>query len=431
VSHVFPLAVNPAKSSEVEPIGTARHAAPKATLDAPADLGIHSLPVKVGSTWTNPTGVVVTDLPLITEVEPNDDRATATPLAIPGGVNGRVGRVRDLDYFAFRGTKGKAVRFEVFARRFGTPLQSALDSVIDVLSPDGKVLLTNDDLNGKDAALTFTPAADGAFLVRLRDLNSKGGQTSPYFLSADFAVPDFTLKLDPAKAMLGPGSSNAWYVTVTRVGGFAGPVRVDVTGLPKGVTVNPLTIPANMTVGTLVLTAALDAPIDAANVGVAGTATIDGKEVRRPVVALDEIYLPGGGRGLFPVAMKTVAVTQSSDVVEVSVEPAKVSLKPGEEVKLTVTVRRRAGFTNNVNLDVILRHLGGNFANPLPTGVTMVDAKSKTLVPANAAVGHITLKAAPDAPEVADVPLCVMANVSINFVVKLSYTSKPFLLSVK
>jgi len=235
--------------------------------------------------------------------------------------------------------------------------------------------------------------------------------------------------------MIGPGSSNAWYVTVTRTNGFAGAVKIEMKGLPKGVTVNPLTIPATMTVGTLVLTAVSEATLDVSNVEIVGTsvATIDGKEVplTRTAIGMDEIYFPGGGRGVFAVEMKTVAITEVSDVMEVIVEPSNLVLKAGQEVKLDVTIKRSANFKEAVNLDIILRHLGGIFANPLPTGVTMVDGKSKTLIPANATKGHITLKVAPDAPLVENVPICVMANVSINFVVKVSHTSKPLMLTIQ
>ena len=111
------------------------------------------------------------------------------------------------------------------------------------------MLATNDDLHGKDAGLVFTPPADGDYVVRVRDLNNKGGDGFVYYLECDFARPDFTLKCDPSKAMIGPGSRTAWYVQVARANGFAGPVKVEVQGLPAGVTVNPLTIPANMTQG--------------------------------------------------------------------------------------------------------------------------------------------------------------------------------------
>ena len=82
-----------------------------------------------------------------------------------------------------------------------------------------------------------------------------------------------------------------------------------------------------------------------------------------------------------------------------------------------------------VSLDVLLQHLGSVFANPLPPGVTVVAAKSKTLL-GTGSKGHLVLKAAPNAAPIEDVPICVLAHVSINFVVKVSYSSPALLLSV-
>ena len=70
------------------------------------------------------------------------------------------------------------------------------------------MLASNDDTFGKDAALVFTPPADGDYVLRVRDLNSKGGDTFVYYIEADWARPDFTLRCDPDKAMIGPGSQH-------------------------------------------------------------------------------------------------------------------------------------------------------------------------------------------------------------------------------
>src|SRR5439155_14520710 len=134
----------------VEPVGSARRTAAKVPLKVPAEPGITSVSLDVGGRMTNPTAFVVTPLPLVTEHEPNDTPSQATRLPVPGGANGRIGRKRDLDHFVFHGTKGRPVRLEVFARRFGTTLTSQLDGVLDVLSPSGTVLASNDDTNGKD-----------------------------------------------------------------------------------------------------------------------------------------------------------------------------------------------------------------------------------------------------------------------------------------
>jgi hypothetical protein len=229
--------------------------------------------------------------------------------------------------------------------------------------------------------------------------------------------------------MIGPGSSAAWYVHVNRLNGFAGPVKVEIKGLPKDITASPLTIPPSMTQGMMVLSADAKAPLQASFVQIVGTGTAkmpDGKEVTLTRINQpeQEIYFPGGGRGTFNVSTHAVAVTNASDILKVHVSATKISLKPGEEVKIDVTVERRPDYDKGVTLDVTL------FGNPLPPGVTVVTGKSKTLLGA-ASKGHIVLKAAANAEPIEDAPISVVANVSINFVVKVAYSSPPIWVSVR
>jgi hypothetical protein len=395
---------------------------------------LQALPLDLGGVSTNPVPFLVSTLPQVLEQEPNDTPEQATRVAVPCGINGRIGVPRDVDHYLFKATKGKAIRFEVKARRFGTVLTSSLDSVLDVLGPKGDVLVSNDDAFGKDSALTFTPPADGDYVLRIRDLNGKGGPTAVYHIEADFARPDFTLHCDPDKANVAPGSSAAWYVLVNRTNGFAGPVRVAVEGLPNCITATELTVPASMTQGLIVLTAATNAAPDFATVRVVGTATatVDGKEetLTRTAVPYEEIYSPGGGRARFEVALQTVAVTDPGDVLKVEVTPQQVVLKPGGTATLEVKVIRRPSFDQGLSLDVILRHLGSIYGNPLPPGVTIDAAASKTLL-GGSSVGKIVLKAAPNAAPIEDVPVSVLAHVSVNFVVKVSYSSPVIRLGVR
>ncbi len=434
ISNVYPMVGNPGQTLDVEPIGSARALRERVPLRVPPEVGLREVRLDINGVKTNPTAFIVSPLPQVYEKEPNDTPAQANAITIPCGINGRIGAKRDLDHYRFTATKGKAIRFEVKARRFGTMLQSSLDSVLDVMNAKGAVLASNDDTFGKDAALVFTPPADGEYVLRIRDLNSKGGATAVYYIEADWAVPDFTLRCDPDKAMIGPGAATAWYVHLERQNGFTGPVKVEVSGLPKGVTASPLTIPPTMTQGVVVVSAAADEPRDAANVKIEGigTRTLPGgksETVRRPVTANQEVYLPGGGRGRFDVHLQSVAVTDPSDILKVEVTPKTVSLKPGEEVRLDVKIQRRADYTKSVSLDVLLRHLGGIHGDPLPPGVTVVAGKSKTLL-GTGNQGHIVLKAAPNAAPIENVPIAVQAFVSINFVVKIGYASPPLLVSV-
>jgi hypothetical protein len=435
VSNVYPMAGNPGQTLSVEPVGSARIKQQQVSVRLPSDPGLHELQLDVGGQKTNPTAFIVSTLPQVLEKEPNDTPEQATNITIPCGINGRVGHSRDMDHYAFKGMKGKVIRFEVKARRFGTALQSSLDSVLDVMDKKGNVLANNDDTFGKDAMLIFTPPTDGDYVLRIRDLNSKGGDTAVYYIEADWVKPDFTLRCDPDKAMIGPGSSTAWYVHVVRTNGFAGPVKVEIQGLPKGVSATPLVIPPAMTQGVVVLTAAPDAPRDAANLHLIGTSSIkmpDGKEelLTRNVTPNEEIYFPGGGRGVFDVQLQSVAVTHPSDILKVNVQPNVLTLKPGGEVRIDVTIQRRPDYDKNVSIDVLMQHLGSVFGNPLPPGVTIDESKSKTLL-GTGNQGHIVLKAAANAAPIENVPISVLAHVSINFVVKVSYSSIPILLTVK
>lgn len=429
-THLFPMAGNPGQRISVEPVGPAKASHPKLPLVVPTRLGLQEIQLDVGGRLSNPVAFYVTELPCVMEQEPNDTPSQATPVSIPCAINGRIATRRDNDCFRFKGVKGQALRVEVKARRFGTSLRSSLDSILEILSPTGTVVASNDDESGKDAGLVFTPAVDGEFVVRLRDLNSKGGDAAVYCLELSVAKPDYSLRCDPGKAMIGPGSSTAWYIQVARVNGFAGPVEVRVDGLPPGVSASPLTIPATMTQGLILLTAEPGAKIGASMARVLGRAMIDSKPLDHDAIVSEEIYSPGGGRARFDASMHAVAVTETSDIVAVDVSPREISLKPGQEVRIDVTIKRRPDYDKAVSLDVLLRHLGTVFGNPLPPGVTLVEGKSKTLL-GTGNTGHIVLQAAPNAAPIENVPISVLAHVSINFVVKISYSSPVIPVSVR
>jgi hypothetical protein len=439
VTHLYPSAANPGQKIEVQPIGSAKLVAPQVSIVAPKDAGLHQVQLDLKGLKTNPATLIVSDLPQHREQEPNNDPAQATRVTLPAGLSGRIDQRRDMDHFVFKAAKGKALRLELKARRFGTLLQSSLHGVIDVMNLKGATMASSDVSHGQEAALTFTPQADDDLVVRVRDLNSKGGETFIYYLEIDWAVPDFTLRCDPDKAMIGPGSSAAWYIHVNRLNGFAGPVKVELRGLPQDVSASPLTIPPSMTQGMIVLTADAKAQLGASHVEIVGTATApaasggrkppDEVTLTRRIQPEQEIYFPGGGRGVFNVNLQTLAVTNPSDILKVEVSTTKIDLKPGGEAKIDVVIHRRADYDKGVTLDVLLQHLGRVFGNPLPPGVTIDQGKSKTLL-GTASKGHIVLKAAANAEPIDGVPISVVANVSINFVVKVAYSSPPILVSV-
>ncbi|MCA9066719.1 MAG: hypothetical protein KDA96_26810, partial [Planctomycetaceae bacterium] len=95
-----------------------------------------------------------------------------------------------------------------------------------------------------------------------------------------------------------------------------------------------------------------------------------------------------------------------------------------------VEIIRSEGFDKNVTLDLLYQHLSSKFADTLPEGVTINAKESQTLLTGTNSKGSITLTAAANAPAVEQQLCCVMANVSINFVMKATYSSRPLLITV-
>jgi len=219
------------------------------------------------------------------------------------------------------------------------------------------------------------------------------------------------------------------FVQVVRRNGFNGPVTLAWDGLAPGITASPLTIPGTMTQGVMVVSAAADAMPAATLVSLKGKAETPDGPIVHDATPKQEIYMPGGGRGFYAVNTLALAVTDPCDIT-VEATPETINLTPGGTATIDVTVTRRKGFDQAVNLAVILQHLGGIHGNPLPPGVVVAPSGNKTLLGPKE-TGKIVLQATPAAAPCENLPITVMGHVSINFVVKTSFASAPILISVK
>jgi len=389
---------------------------------------------------TNPVAVVVSDLSQTVEADgENNTYKTAQPVQVRGGISGRIGKEADIDCFVFEAKKGRRYSFEVMARRWG----SALDSHLRILdAKTGRQLALNDDLTANrrlfsDSQIEFwAPPADGKYVLEIRDVHLRGGDDFVYYVNCTRSEPTFELYLDTDKTLLTPGTSGAIFARAIRKNGFTGEIQLDVSGLPAGVSASKGKILAGRaTDGCVILSAAPDAKMDVANITVTGigTAKIAGKERELRVTAQpqQETYMPGGGRNHWHVDMHTVSIGAPNDLRAVKLSTYHVTLKPGESKRIEVTLNRAANFNSNVTLDVRFRHLSSMFADTLPKGVAIDGRNSRTLVTGKVSKGYITLRAAPNAQPAEKQQVSVMANISINFVMKATYSAKPLFVTVK
>lgn len=442
VECVVPLAVNPGQQVTFSLRGFGLNPlASHATWQVPADLplGLTSVPLPLDDQKTDPVGVLVTDLPLVEEVAgPHAAMDSAQPIPAPGGVSGVLAQEGEIDLYAFQARKGQALTLEVLARRLG----SALDAHLRILDEKGRQLALNDDLRiGKrtsaDAGLeNWVAPADGRYFAEVRDVHLRGGDMYPYLLRIVESQPSFELYLDTDKTQVPRGGCGVLFVRLERKNGFDGEVQLEVEGLPPGVSASCGRILAGKGQdGCIVFQAAEDAPLAIRSIVVRGRGQVpkpDGsmQPLTASATAYQEIYQPGGGRGHWPVVAHAVAVTEPGDIRKVELSSYDIVLRPGQSQRIEVTIERSEGFTANVTLDMLMRHLNTVYANPLPPGVTLDDKQAQSLLAGSATKGYLTLKAAPDAPPVDKQQAAVLAHVALNFVMKWTYASRPVTITV-
>ena len=441
VSNVHPLGLAIGQETEVELVGALLPPQSKARIKIPAGRkpGLAEIPLPGDLAAINPVPVVLTDLPTIVETSnDNNTPETAQKISVPAGISGRIESPADLDYFAFTAKKGERFSFEVVAHR----QQSSLDSSLRIVDAKDRRLTENDDLRLYKRTFSdswienWAAPADGEYYLEIGDLHLRGGADFVYFIEAQRAEPYFELYLDTDKTELTPGTSGVLFVNAVRKNGFEGEIALEIEGLPEGVKATCGRILAGQRDGCIVLQADDDVSNIAANITVRGKATFQAGE-EKPVelaataVPYQEIYQPGGGRGHWPVILHTVAVGEPSDIREVQLSEYDIHLKPGESKKIEVTIRRAKGFNNNVQLDLLYRHLNSVYADPLPPGVTIDAKNSKTVLTNGATTGHITLKADAKASPAEKQVTAVMANISINFVMKATYSSRPLTITIE
>jgi hypothetical protein len=252
VDAVFPPAVRRGQSASVELLGNAagRRVRVQAEGEAP------SLPLP----WANPAAasglrpwVLVSDVPEVVE----KDGATIQDVAgVPVALNGRLAKPGETDRYRLPVRPGARLRFEVFADRLGSPM----DAVLELRRDNGALLARADDTpDGPDPVLDFTAPGDlKTLVIAVADLHGRGGANLIYRvvvrpLTGAPGAPDFRLSLPAAEMNVPTGGSRVIEVDVERRG-YPGPVRLAFDGLPAGVRVQGVDVPAGATGALLTLT---------------------------------------------------------------------------------------------------------------------------------------------------------------------------------
>ena len=132
MSSVFPLGVARGETTRVHVDGLNLAGATDVAITVPASAepgSMRDVPLNLppGISAENRRTVVVAEGPQSVETGTNDEPSQAVQLPVPGGVSGRIEREGDVDHYRFDARTGNRLIVEVFGRRLGTPIDSAIE----------------------------------------------------------------------------------------------------------------------------------------------------------------------------------------------------------------------------------------------------------------------------------------------------------------
>lgn len=298
--------------------------------DAPT--GRQDVRARTRAGFSNPVGFEVGNLPEVLEAEPNDAPDKATPATGPVVFNGRVGKAGDVDHLRFKSPADQRWVAEVFARRFGSPL----DVLLTLQDAQGKVLQRNDDANGPDARIEFDAKKDVEYVLSVRDLTDRGGEAFGYRLTVQ--RPDvaagFSARSGAGRVRLHQGGWVALRCDVSRRNGHDGTVRFEGRDLPMGVSAMPMVAGPGAEGGWVMLGASESAATGSTRLRLVASGEVGGKATMQDVALAEQGWLT-----VLPAAPFSVDVGQGSVVVE-----------QNGRAELDVALARAPGFEGEVRV---------------------------------------------------------------------------------
>jgi hypothetical protein len=272
----------------------------------------------------------------------------------PIAFHGVIGRPKEADSFAIKARAGEVVQVEVFAERIG----SKLDSVVEIINPERQVIARSDDDACQDSRIVFRPESDGVYQIQISDKRRGGGPAFPYRIEVEAPTPALEVflpglvrKSQTGQVISVPRGNRVLAYLGVRRDGFDGAVHLDVSGLPKGVSLDVQDIPAGTYLTPIVVEATAEAPLSASLVCVTGVSATQGGTIRGGFQQTVDL-VPGTGDSSYQsvtVDRLAVVVTEGAPY-RVKLEKPKASLVCDGAIEVVTTVERAKGFDHAVEV---------------------------------------------------------------------------------
>ena len=315
--------------------------------------------------------------PEVREQEPNNLLSEAQRVASPVTINGRIDRPGDVDLFEFTAKKGETFVLDVMARRLASPLDAKITvgpgkpfAAAAKITKRWQKLTSDDEKDERhglithhaDPRLSVTFPADGIYQVEIQDTQGKGGPEYAYRLRIAPAQPDFELRIMPDNLSVPAGGNVIVQLKAFRIDGFRDAVNLHVEGLPPGCVLSGATIPAGKDSVIFTLSTPPDVKPGVYKPSFWADAKINGKTVRHPVHAAEELMQAFFYFHTIPVAQSYLIVGPPPPFSIEVVRPATgvFELEFGKEIEIPVRVIRREWTPEKV---VSGKDAKGNVAN--------------------------------------------------------------------
>ncbi len=337
-----------------------------------------------GSTGTsNARLLVFSDGPELLQQRPNETVAKGQKIPVPCAVTGAFNAPKDSGNYTFTAKKGEKFLIDVSSERINSPADPDLEIYEQDGKPEGKLINsfqdTNENIgqlrfptNTRDIVYPWTAPKDADFTLHLEHVYSQvqGGAQYQYRLEIKRdPAPDFRLVCTPAHDIhidspcVYQGGRQRLDILVWRMNEHNEPIQVEARNLPPGVTAEPIIIGPGMKWGTLVVTAAADAPIGEGEIKIVATSLSGPQKVEREARGGTIVWDTTNTPAICRLTKSITLGVRETTPFSVTASTKDTTIKPGDPIHVTVTATRRADMPSAIQLN-------GN-GYDLPPGLTI------------------------------------------------------------
>ncbi|HSG72452.1 MAG TPA: pre-peptidase C-terminal domain-containing protein, partial [Planctomycetaceae bacterium] len=359
--------------------------------------GLQVIPPQIEGLWDRQP-ILVVDVPVTLEAEPNDTPESPQPFSLPIVVAGRFQQLQDADWFEFTCPENGQYDFDVYCER----IAGGADAYLIVMDDQGNRINELDDYGHRvnafdghlrDPSQAVNLSKDRKYRILVQDRYRRGGARYRYVLEVRPSKPDFYAAVihssnpNPAGTTLFKGTAGYMDVVLHQKGGYNGEVTIEAEGLPAGVQCAPATINNNSR-GTLVFWAEDSAADWSGFIKLFATSERDGEPFRREVRYYSRVWNNSGTSR--PSRQLALAVREQGPF-DLEIQPGEIQVESGKTADLKLSLRRLwPDFKDKVTIQPL--SFPGNFkSGNFDIGKDQTEAELKIEVQQNTRPGRYTL----------------------------------------